>query len=64
MAKKKNKIRITLTKSLIGRKPNQKKTAEALGLTKVSKSVEKEANPAILGMVRTISHMVEVEEIG
>jgi large subunit ribosomal protein L30 len=64
MAKKKNKkIRVTLVRSTIGRKPNQRKTAEALGLTKMSKTVEKEADPAILGMVRTISHLVEVEEI-
>ena len=65
MAKKKSKkIRITLIRSTIGRKPNQRKTAEALGLTKMSKTVEKDASPAVLGMVRTISHLVEVEEIG
>ena len=47
MAKKKSKkIRITLTSSPIGHKPNQRKTAIALGLTKISKTVEKEATPA------------------
>jgi large subunit ribosomal protein L30 len=63
MAKKSKKIRITLTSSPIGHKPNQRKTAKALGLTKISKTVEKEATPAILGMVNTISHLVQVEEI-
>ena len=64
MAKKKSKkIRITLTHSPIGHKPNQRKTAKALGLTKISKTVEKEATPAILGMVNAISHLVQVEEI-
>lgn len=34
---------------------------EALGLTKIGKSVEKDVNPAIEGMVRKISHLVKVE---
>ena len=53
--------KITLVKSLIGRKPNQVKTAKALGLTKVGQSVEKEENEAIKGMIVTIAHMVKVE---
>ena len=55
-------IQITLTRSLIGRKPNQVKTAQALGLTKINQTVEKEANDTILGMVKTISHLVKVVE--
>lgn len=55
-------IKITLVKSLIGRKPNQIATAKALGLTKINQTVEKEANEAILGMVNTIKHLVKVEE--
>ena len=58
-----DKIRIELIKSLIGHKPNQKKTAKALGLRKINHQVVKEATPAILGMVRTISPLVKVEEI-
>jgi large subunit ribosomal protein L30 len=57
------KIRIILRKSLIGRKPKQRKTARALGLGKIDSRVEHEANPSILGMVNTISHLVQVEEI-
>lgn len=57
------KIRIKLVRSTIGRKPYQKKTAKALGLGKINSSVEKEASPSILGMVRAIEHLVEVEEI-
>lgn len=56
-------LKITLVRSLIGRKPNQKQTAIALGLRKISKTVIRPNNPAIKGMVRTISHMVRVEEI-
>ncbi|RJX24792.1 MAG: 50S ribosomal protein L30 [Acholeplasma sp.] len=57
------KLQITLKKSLIGRKPNQVKTAHALGLKKINQVVVKEANEAITGMVRTISHLVDVTEV-
>ena len=57
------KIQITLKRSLIGRKPNQVKTAHALGLKKINQVVEKEANEAILGMINTISHLVKIQEV-
>ncbi len=57
------KIQITLKRSLIGRKPNQVKTAHALGLKKINQVVEKEVNEAILGMVNTIGHLVSVQEV-
>lgn len=55
-------IEITLTKSLIGRKQNQIDTAKALGLTKMHKTVVKPDNESVRGMVRTISHLVDVKE--
>lgn len=60
---KTNKIRIQLVRSTIGRKPEQRATVKALGLGKVNSVVEHEANPAIMGMVRSISHLVYVEEV-
>lgn len=57
------KIEIKLTRSLIGRKPNQVKTAHALGLKKVNQVVVKETNDAINGMIKTISHLISVNEI-
>ncbi len=56
-------IKITLTKSPIGRVPSQRKTVVALGLGKLNSSVVKEDNPAILGMVNAISHLVTIEEV-
>lgn len=56
-------VEVKLIKSLIGRKPNQVKTAHALGLKKINQVVVKESNEAILGMVKTISHLVEVKEV-
>jgi large subunit ribosomal protein L30 len=57
------KIKIKLVRSTIGRKPYQRRTAKALGLGKINSSVEHDASPSIIGMVRAIEHLVEVEEI-
>ncbi|MDE6953884.1 MAG: 50S ribosomal protein L30 [Erysipelotrichales bacterium] len=56
------KVIITLVKSPIGSKKNQKDTLKALGLTKMNKSVEKFYNQTIEGMVKTVEHLVKVEE--
>lgn len=58
-----NKLKITLVKSTIGAIPKHKKTAEALGLKKLNKTVEQQDNPAIRGMVDSIRHLVKVEEV-
>jgi len=55
-------IKLTQIKSVIDRPKRQKATMVALGLTKINKTVEKEATPQILGMVRKISHLIKVEE--
>lgn len=57
------KIKITKVKSVIDRPERQKRTMEALGLGKLNASVEVEATPQILGMVRKVNHLVKVEEI-
>jgi len=57
------KIKITQIKSVIDRSERQKKTIEALGLKKMNHSVEVEANPAIIGMIRKVNHLVAVENI-
>jgi large subunit ribosomal protein L30 len=57
------KLEITLKRSLIGRKQDQQKTVEALGLRKIHQSVVQNDNDAIRGMVNKVSHLVEVKEI-
>jgi large subunit ribosomal protein L30 len=57
------KIKITQIKSVIDRSERQKRTIEALGLRRINHSVEVEANPAIIGMVRKVNHLVAVENI-
>ena len=59
---KENKVIITLVKSPIGSKKNQKATLKALGLTKMNKSVEKVNNEFIQGMINTVEHLVKIEE--
>ncbi|RHM61121.1 MULTISPECIES: 50S ribosomal protein L30 [Coprobacillaceae] len=56
------KLSITLVKSPIGCLPKQRKTLEALGLRKVNKTVEKEDNVYIQGMLKVVGHLVKVEE--
>lgn len=65
MAKKtaSKKIKITLVRSTIGTKPNHRATVKALGLGKLNSVVEKELNPALLGQVESISHLVIWEEV-
>jgi len=56
-------IEIKLVKSTIAGTPNQKKTAVALGLTKLQKTVVRTDTPTIRGMINVISHLVEVKEV-
>ena len=55
-------VKITLTKSLIGRKKDHIATAKALGLKKIRDCVELNDTPAIRGMINKISYMVDVCE--
>lgn len=56
-------LRITLRKSPIGFEKTQKLTVKALGLGKLNSSTIKPDNPQIRGMIRKITHMVEVEQV-
>ena len=56
------KIKITLVKSTIHRPKDQKDTIRALGIRKMNGSVEKEATPQILGMVKKVAHLVTSTE--
>ena len=58
-----SKIKITQVKSVIDRSERQKQTMIALGLKKMNATVEVEATPQILGMVRAVNHLVKVEEV-
>ena len=53
-------IKIKQVRSRIRCPKDQKRTLDALGLTKLNKIVEHEATPSILGMVQKVHHLVEV----
>jgi len=58
------KIKIKLVKSLIGRSDRQQATVKGLGLRKINSEVIREKRPEILGMIRKIGFMLQVEEVG
>ena len=55
-------LRITQVRSAIGIKPRQRGTLRALGLRRINHTVELPDRPEIRGMVRTVPHLVKVEE--
>ena len=55
-------VKVTLKKSLIAAKPNQKATAASLGLRKIGVSVVHEAGPVLDGKIKVLSHLVIVEK--
>ncbi len=64
MAKPKTrKVRITQVRSGIGRKEGHRRTIRALGIKRHQQSVVHEVTPAIEGMLKKVSFMIEVEEL-
>ena len=57
------KLRIPLVKSPISAVPKHRRTVEAMGLTKMHKTVELPDNAATRGQIQQIGYMLKVEEI-
>ena len=55
-------VKVTLIKSIIGSKPNQKATAKSLGLNKIGDTVEHEDGAVLNGKIKVLSHLVKVEK--
>ena len=55
-------LKATLVKSPIGAIPKHRRTVEALGLTKLHKTVELPNNAATKGMISQVGYMLKVEE--
>ncbi len=56
------KLKITLTRSLIGRSATQRATIKALGLRKLNSSVELPDNESVRGQLHKVEHLITVEE--
>ena len=57
------RIKVRQVKSGIGRKKNQRETLRSLGLKRIHDSVVQEDRPEIRGMIHTVTHLVQVEEV-
>lgn len=57
------KLQVKQIRSMIGRKPKQRKTLKALGLGKTNKIKIHKDTPVIRGMINKVSHLLEVKEI-
>jgi large subunit ribosomal protein L30 len=57
------RLKVTQVKSVIGSKQNQRDTLRSLGLKRIRDAVVKEDRPEIRGMIRTVTHLVRVEEV-
>ncbi len=56
------KVKITQTKSTIGKTKRQKDTIVALGLGKINRTVEHNLTPSVKGMINKVNHLIEVEK--
>jgi len=57
-------LRITLTRSLSGRREHDRRVVKGLGLTRVNRSVVRKDTPEIRGMVRKVKYLLQMQEIG
>jgi large subunit ribosomal protein L30 len=57
------KLKVTQVRSTIDQLEPHKRTITALGLGRIRKSVIHEDTPQILGMVRSVGHLVKVEKV-
>jgi large subunit ribosomal protein L30 len=55
------KVRVKQVRSQIGQSERHRGTLRALGLGKIGRQVEHEETPVIAGMLRKVSHLVEIE---
>ena len=55
-------VKITLKRSLIGTKKDQRATVNALGLRKTGQSREVKDNPSVRGMINKVAFLLTIEE--
>ncbi len=57
------RLKVTQIKSKVSEKQNQRDTLRSLGLKRIGDVVVREDTPQNRGYVRTVAHLVTVEEI-
>jgi large subunit ribosomal protein L30 len=56
-------LKITQVRSAIGARWRQKESLRSLGLRKIRQSVVREDNDQTRGLIKTVHHLIEVEEV-
>ena len=56
-------LMVTYVKSAIGYNQRQKETVRSLGLRRIGDVAVHESSPSILGMVRSVQHLVTVRPV-
>jgi large subunit ribosomal protein L30 len=54
-------VKITQVRSSIGQSERHRGTLRALGLGRIGRSAEHQESPQLLGMLRKVRHLVQVE---
>jgi len=54
------KLKVTLTRSLIGLSPKQEATVRALGLRRIRQTVTHEDSVSVRGMIAKVPHVLQV----
>ena len=55
-------VKVTQTRSAIGRKADQRQTLIGLGLNKIGRTRELEDTPSVRGMIKKVKHLVQIEQ--
>jgi large subunit ribosomal protein L30 len=56
-------LRIRQVRSSVGGRQNQRDTLRTLGLKRVGDESMREDRPEVRGMIKTVAHLVAVEEV-
>jgi large subunit ribosomal protein L30 len=57
------RLRIRQVRSSVGGRQNQRDTLRTLGLKRVGDETTREDRPEVRGMIKTVAHLVAVEEV-
>jgi large subunit ribosomal protein L30 len=57
------KVKVTQIRGVSGRTQRQRDTLQCLGLGRIGKSSDHKVNDAVLGMMKSVKHLIRVEEI-
>jgi large subunit ribosomal protein L30 len=55
-------LRITQVRSSNGANPKQRDSLRTLGLGKIGRTVEREDDPSVRGLIASVRHLVEVDD--